>query len=482
MKKLSRYLLVIASLAIIIPQQLNAQPDPLIPPDSLSGIAPDDAAILSWYPPSDSCCPPSGQLPEGILGYNIYKNQEFLAYTPHIPPGVYTQQGFVEEGITPGWYEYTVTAVYDLASYGQPGDTAESIPAGPAVICCGYCFELEFVETWDAGIFEDNFWIAEGENWTVSSTIGHPAPSAQFGWYPVQDTYFLPLESNCISTVGMTEGKIWLDFDLKLNTPSPPSGSETMKVQVWNWDNESWSTVAVYNNEYGSFDWTSQHLNITSEVMNSIFKVRFVAEGHHSSGLISWNIDNIRNYRTCGAPHGLYSVAHPLGVELYWETPDARDLVWYNIYRSYNGYGYELLAFAMGMPYLARWEGPEGDLLCFKVTAEYQSNTDICESDYSNEDCFAVGIESPKAEAGLNIYPNPAMDHLVINPGRSISDKEISVSLYNSSGSLLQSEYRMNDNGEEIIINLEKFPSGIYWIMISRNNQIDRSAKFIISR
>ncbi|MDX9905039.1 MAG: T9SS type A sorting domain-containing protein [Bacteroidales bacterium] len=452
----------------------------LIPPDSLLASAPDDAAILSWYPPSDTCCPPSGQLPLGLLGYNIYKDQEILAYTPHDPPGVYTPQGFVEEGIIPGWHEYTVTAVYDLTPYGYPGDTAESVSDGPAVISIGYCFELDFTESWDAGTFEDNFWITEGENWTISSTQGHPAPAAKFAWNPVQDNYALALESYCLTALGMTEGKIWLDFDLRLTTNFPPSGLENMNVQVWNWNDESWITVAGYSNADGSFGWAPKHIDITSEIMNSVFKVRFLAEGCHSSDITGWNIDNIHIYRTCGAPYGLYSLEYPQAIELYWEMPADRDLVSCNVYRNINDNGYELIANVMEIPF--RQEGlTGGDMYCFKVTAIWQSDTDLCESDFSNEDCSTVSIESLNTETGFNIYPNPASDHLVVIPGKVKADKEISISLYNSMGVLLfENEYNMLIG--EVRLNLEGYPSGIYRIKVSTDNKVEGESKFVISR
>jgi len=49
---------------------------------------------------------------------------EFVAYTPHTPPGENVHQGYVDEGLQPGIYNYTVTAVYDLARYGFPAKRA----------------------------------------------------------------------------------------------------------------------------------------------------------------------------------------------------------------------------------------------------------------------------------------------------------------------------------------------------------------------
>ena len=58
------------------------------------------------------------------------------------------------------------------------------------------------------------------------------------------------MESYPLCAVGMTEGKIWLDFDLKLDAVQP-TGEEMLHVQVWNWDSQAWSTVAEYSNVDG---------------------------------------------------------------------------------------------------------------------------------------------------------------------------------------------------------------------------------------
>ena len=67
-------------------------------------------------------------------------------------------QGYVDEGLQPGIYQYTVTAVYDLAPYGYPGETGESMHEGPAEVVVDFCYDLEFMETWALGNFDDNNW------------------------------------------------------------------------------------------------------------------------------------------------------------------------------------------------------------------------------------------------------------------------------------------------------------------------------------
>jgi hypothetical protein len=271
----------------------------------------------------EPCCPPlTGQLPANLLGYNIYRDGAFRAYTPHVPPGEYVPQGYVDEGISPGMYFYTVTAVYDLAPYGFPDETGESMEEGPAEITSCFCFELDFIENWDMGTFEDNNWTADSANWSVNSQYGNPSPAAEFTWDPIQENYSIGLESYPISAVGMTEGKIWFDFDLKLDAVQP-TGEEILHVQVWNWETDTWSTVAEYSNAEGSFGWTTEHINIRALAMNKAFRVRFLATGANSMDILSWFVDNIHIYRMCDGPTGLTATAvYNVGIVLNWSDPN----------------------------------------------------------------------------------------------------------------------------------------------------------------
>ena len=241
---------------------------------------------------------PTAELPENLLGYNVYRDMEFVAYTPHVPEGEYVPQGYIDEGLQPGIYNYTVTAVYDLARYGYPGETGESMHEGPAEVIVDYCYELEFLETWSMGNFDNNNWLTDGANWTINGQEGMPMPAAEFTWDPIQTNYAIALESYPMCAYGMTEGNIWLDFDLKLDAVQP-TGEEMMHVQIWNWDSQAWSTVADYSNVDGSFDWTSEHINIKAQAMNKVFKVRFHAMGINSINILSWFVDNIHIYRAC---------------------------------------------------------------------------------------------------------------------------------------------------------------------------------------
>jgi hypothetical protein len=432
-------------------------------------------------------------LPENLLGYNIYRNGTFLDYSPHTPPGEITPQFYIDEGISPGVYEYTVTAVYDISPYGFPGDSAESMEEGPVEVIGGCCFELDFMETWEQGNFEDNNWFVDGENWSVNGQSGTPSPAAEFTWDPIQENYSIALESYTFAAAGMTEGKIYMDFDLELDAVAS-TGEEKLIVGVkWDWESEVWDTVAEYSNAEGSFGWSAEHIDITSSSMGKVFRVRFLATGTNSLNLSGWLIDNIHIYRTCDAPSNLEYGFFSDGVELTWEPPilsgsealksvddGSRELTGYNIYRSKDSEDYILLDFSDEPAYFDTGNDLiENSYYCYMVTAVWESETDQCESSFSNEACLMVGIYSPDPASIFSIYPNPASDFLVIVPEKTTSDREIFVTLYNSEGILILKK-EFNNDGAEIRLDLDGLPSGVYWVTIESNSNPIKASKFIM--
>ena len=295
-----------------------------------------------------------GQLPENLLGYNVYRDSEFVAYTDHV--GAMEPQHYVDENLSPGIYLYTVTAVYDLSVYGFPGETGESMEEGPAEVIVDYCYDLEFMETWELGNFDANNWTSDGANWTVNGQVGNPAPAAEFTWDPIQTEYELGLESYPLCAVGMTEGKIWFDFDVKLES-FQPTGEEFLSAQIWNWDNQTWTPVATYSNVDGSFNWTSEHINIKSYAMDKVFKVRFLASGMNSLNIVGWHVDNIHVYRSCDNPTDLTAEGVDENtIVLNWEGPAGSNLdewIHYDDGTNYDAIG---TGGAVEFDCAARWE------------------------------------------------------------------------------------------------------------------------------
>ena len=81
----------------------------------------------------------------------------------------------------------------------------------------------------------------------------------------------------------------------------------------------------------------------------------------------------------------------------------SRMLTGFNIYMSIDGEPYEIIEFN---PYGPSPLGPDlpNGMYCFKATAVFESETDYCESDYSNDPCVMmnVGIDENARESELN--------------------------------------------------------------------------------
>ena len=204
----------------------------------------------------------------------------------------------------------------------------------PVITCVAQVddgFHLPFLEEWNNGTFETNNWLTEGENWSINWQEGTPSPSAEFTWDPIQNDYQVALESYPLLADSLTEGDIYLDFDIKLDNYQP-TGTEEMLVQVWNLDSLEWVTVSTYSNADGSFDWMSEHLNITDEAMGKVFKIRFLATGEYSLRILSWFVDNIHVHRECKAPYNLTVEAinnqNEIGFLLEWEIPGTSNSGW----------------------------------------------------------------------------------------------------------------------------------------------------------
>ena len=69
---------------------------------------------------------PAGQPPQGLVGYNVYRNGAFYHYN-NDPDETTFEDTFLPIGA----YNYMVSAKYDLTTYGYPGQFGESASIGP---------------------------------------------------------------------------------------------------------------------------------------------------------------------------------------------------------------------------------------------------------------------------------------------------------------------------------------------------------------
>ncbi|HLN54019.1 MAG TPA: choice-of-anchor J domain-containing protein [Lentimicrobium sp.] len=253
----------------------------------------------------------------GISGYNIYRDSEMVAFVDH------PTTEYFDLNLDPGTYTYHITAVYDLTPYGFPFQTGESMIEGPIDVEVIYGFELPFVEDFTTGVFSTNDWSTDGTNWQIAGQQGNPMPSAMFSYSPAQQDYSLSMSSSWMIGAGFVDGKIYVDFDVKLDD-NTATGDEKMLVEVY--DGNAWTTFATITAD-GDTDWETKHVDVTSSAKGVVFRVRFTAVGLNSLDINNWLIDNVHIYRVCEAPTNLEASvpdpgAHGDQILLTWEGPD----------------------------------------------------------------------------------------------------------------------------------------------------------------
>ncbi len=268
----------------------------------------------------DMSADPGGGGPAGnLVSYNLYRDDAVVANIPK------TETEYWDLDLMPAAYCYDITAVYDLTPYGFPGTTGESIKEGTACVDVFFGFNLPFMEDWTTGQFDVNMWTV-GQNWVMDGQAGNALPSAKFKWDPLMTDYSSSLESfylNATTVNTTTPYKIWMDFDLKLDDRTA-STMEMLTVEVWN--GSSWVTVKEYANN-GDFDWTSEHINISNQAKNKVFKVRFNANGALTGDIYYWAVDNIHIYVGYEFMPPLNLVATREGtpqndIKLTWSAPE----------------------------------------------------------------------------------------------------------------------------------------------------------------
>ena len=286
----------------------------LYPPTDFAAEIIENTVELRWNKPQ---VPDTGNqtiTPPGLKGYAIYRN-DLLIKTINDPDSV----KWYDMGLEPGTYSYSVTALYDLAFYGYPGQTDESLAAGPITLEVNFGRQLPFYESWDQGTFSYNNWtfVPTQGNWQVSTFSGNPLPCSQFSWEPILAEYSNSLETPALDATPVTCGSVKLDFDIALESMSN-TGQERLMIEVYL--ENSWHTIQTFAND-SSFGWTSQSIDI-SEVAGHGFLLRFTAKGINSADIVRWSIDNIAVYAVCKAPDTLVADVWGYDVHLWWTPPD----------------------------------------------------------------------------------------------------------------------------------------------------------------
>jgi len=456
-------------------------PENLLVTDSVSTT--EGYARLSWGQLLDAGLP--------VIGYKVYRDWDSLTQVPA------SDTTFLDQGLQPGLHIYEVSALYDISSYGFPGQTDESLRCPPDSIMIIYGLELPFNEDFSSGIFNASLWQT-GENWVIENLADDTDPAAKFSSSPLLQNYSSALVSNWINTTdidSLSPYNVWLDFDLELSDVLA-NGAEKLSVQVY--DSLGWQVVAEFPNT-GSFGWTKQHLDIGEYSRDRLFKVGFFAEGIASQSISYWALDDIAVYTETALlpPFNLTAeLPDPQGtsVELSWNDPGSGmkyvmpitgwysqgidfpgdvlksaasfpvSLQGYNVYRKEIGStadtGFVLIAFTDTTAYLdENLTNYPQNCYAYQITAQY----DLGESVASNADsvCLYTGIRVEKSLA-MKIYPNPAIDLICVEVRGGFREGFI----YDAQGRMAH-RVRNAADSDRLWVDISSLPAGLYSVRLN---------------
>jgi hypothetical protein len=267
---------------------------------------------------------PQPSIPENLIGFNLYKNDEFRDYIEYTDPDscFYIDPVSYSEYLEGSVLKYEVTAVYDMTPYGFPGETGESLPDGPAELPLPLVWlELDFLEDWSAGTFDDNAWYITDSSWAISQDIGNEAPCAIYMPSAPVTEYEAALES--FRFLELSAEDIILEYDVALSSDHP-TGNENLEIQVLGGPTFTWHTVKTITNAEGSYSWEKDSLNISGAFNPGVLRIRFNATGENSADINYWAVDNIALTRVCPAPAYIEADLKPPSVDsvlVSWEEP-----------------------------------------------------------------------------------------------------------------------------------------------------------------
>lgn len=280
-----------------------------------------DEVMCSFQTPAIIATDPNCNL----VSYNIYQDDSVINTIHYQGEPVDYTYHVILDNLLPGTHTFKASAMYELSSYGYPGDTAVSIFSDTSLIHITYGFYLPFHEDWHFPDFQTNYWsrTGTGAQWEIDQNVGNPASSAKMVIKPDSNAYSASLTSYYINSDSITNGKIYFDFDIKLESGAPHP-SEKLEIEVFN--GSEW---VLYQTFYSTdtLNFTPQHLNISEDAKNQVFKIRFFASGNNCNTGTAWWVDNIKLYRTCAAPTNLADSLfeygnNNVGVNIRWNAPD----------------------------------------------------------------------------------------------------------------------------------------------------------------
>jgi hypothetical protein len=450
----------------------------LAAPENFSAEVNGEDVYISWDAPSG----------KALLGYNIYRNNAIIEYTSNTE--------YTDISPAQGSYTYYVCGVYD---------EGESFPSASLSIFIGGGTTTVYEDYFEAYSTGGQLACQNSNDWTTWSN----SPCSTEDAYISSEVVFEG--SNAIVVQGVndvvkiidnyTEGLYKISF--QINIPSGYLGYFNT-LQLFNGANSEWGMQVFFNeNGQGSIDggaegaatfsypyntwmyneviidlnndWAEYKLDGISvhgwqwsigsfgqSSLNQLGGVNFYAWAGKGKGTPKYYVDDfmIEEY---GAPQLLPPFNFTLNVsfeniQLTWDAPSGKALTGYNIYYSFNGGDFNLLANTTETSYIV--ESPGSGLHSYYLTAVYDEG----ESEPTNIQEVLLTTTDEFESDCINVFPNPAGDYVFLNSDEPIN----SYIIYNYNG---QSLMKKKTNDKSYKLNISQLKPGIYFVVIESGNR-----------
>jgi hypothetical protein len=334
---------------------------------------------------------------------------------------------------------------------------------------------------WDDGVFSNN---SIGTGQAVEFDVAHrwePAQLAEYDGAAVTEIAFVPAEPLCSYNVRVWVGANAANMVVDQNVPSPVIGAwnyvvldtpvpvdVTQELWVGYYVNtqtgypagvDDGPAIDGYGNMMNFGGW--QTLLEINDQLN--FNWNIAAHLQTLSGVTMPLGKSVDPYQNAMGQTFSMTTTESSYNNVFTPTSGTRDLVGYNIYRSIAGGDYEMIDYTTETTYLDTETDPQiGEVYCYMVTAVWESETDQCESAFSNEACdiwTSIGDGEGSGASSFSLYPNPADDHVFITTSEELKR----VTVYNALGQLVVDEIT---TGKQYELTTAGYTIGVYMVRV----------------
>ncbi len=430
------------------------------------------------------------------LSFNIYVDNSIFVNSPYQGQPVNDTIKVILDDISLGTHTFKASALYDLTVYGYPGDTAESMVTSSDTQNVRYGFVLPFFEGWKVPDFQINNWSHSNSSgpWLFDTAEGNPTPSVYYE--PNFYGYHSQLRSYYLNADSISDGNIYLDFDLKYEQDS--NLISYFRIEVKKGVQGGWKEIRSFTPPNHNYTYPRQHINITQYAKHKIFRVGFIGQSYGGGGGVKWFIDNIHIYRICEPPanltgeyfwHDSVPGQENYGLKICWDAPNSsnrfysgassknsRTMTGFNLYRKgedeQNYTLYATIPFDTTNSSYCFYDSypnvnPQ-NIYCYKVTAVWE-DIELCESEpatlqnypYKDSVCvYVTGIKKQNQDNGVLIYPNPANNRIVVQSQYPVTKVEI----LTLSGTVALKIAGLHQDKTEV--NVSQLPAGLYLVKV----------------